>query len=136
MSASAQRIVPQHPIEVIRSAVLSQRAAGARISIGLLGVHVVSAESPRWERDPRAKWLSPLGAVLLEVQPSEWDDPYDALAEVFETRLAYVEGLIDGMEKAEPDKDRAGTRDGRLYVTGWEQGYRFREEMLRGGFSR
>ena len=53
---------------------------------------------------------------------------------LFDCPLAFVDGLADGMDRAEPDKDRAGKRDALAYVGAWEIGYRFREELLRGGF--
>lgn len=136
MSATAHENRPVHPIELIRSAVLSQRASGIYIRIGALGVHCTSQEPPAWERDPRVTGCSPLGAVLLEYVGPGTVEPHDALAEIFDCRRAFVDGLADGMDKVEPDSSRAASlADGRNYIAGWEVGYRFREEFLRGGFA-
>lgn len=135
-ATASDSTAPQHPVAMIREAALAQLAAGTRVRVGSLGVHVTSAERPRWERDPRQSGVSPLGCVLLEVQPEEWDDSYEALAAVFETRVAYVEGLADGLEKAVPARELSEGVVARLYISGWEQGYRIREEFLRGDWSR
>ena len=135
MSAPATRPVPQHPIELIREAVLNQRAAGIYVRVGApLGVHCTSQQPPCWERDPREASVSPLGACLLEHSYAPPIDPHEALAVLFDAPLAFVDGLADGMEKVEPDRTRTGKPGALAYIGAWEQGYRFREELLRGGF--
>lgn len=137
MSAPAQTFEsPRHPVEIVRESVLNQRAAGVRVRIGTLGVHCTSQEVPRWERDPRETGVSPLGAVLLEHPEAPPCDPHEALAALFDAPLAFVDGMADGIDKAEPDKDCAeNITIGRRYIGGWEIGYRYREEFLRAGFS-
>ena len=134
MSASATRPSPQHPIEIIREAVLNQRATGVPVRIGPLGVHCTSQQPPCWERDPREASVSPLGACLLEHPYALPIDPLEALAVLFDAPLPFVEGLADGVDRAEPDKARTGKPGALAFIGGWEQGYRFREELLRGGF--
>jgi hypothetical protein len=127
MPASAQQSVPLHPIEIIRSAVLSQRASGVYVRIGTLGAHCTSQEPPCWERDPREKGVSPFGATLIENSFAPAIDPHEALAALFDAPLAFVDGMADGMDRAEPDKCRAeNLAAGRAYIGGWEIGYRFR----------
>lgn len=136
MSASAHRIIRQHPIEVIRSAVLNQRASGVYVRIGTLGAHCTLQDPPCWERDPRENGVSPLGATLIDNSYAPAIDAHEALAALFDAPLAFVHGLADGMDRAETNKEYAeNLTDGRAYIGGWEIGYRFREEFLRGGFS-
>ena len=136
MPAPAHQTAPQHPIEIIRAAVLIQRANGVYVRIGSLGVHCTSQQPPCWERDPREKGISPLGAALLEHSYAPPIEPHEALAVLFDAPVLFVDGMADGMERAEPDKARVGSLlSGRQYIGGWEIGYRFREELLRGGFS-
>jgi len=135
MSASSRTIdIPRHPIEVIREAVLNQRASGVPVRIGPLGVHCTSQQPPCWERDPREKGVSPLGAVLLEHTYALPIDPHESLAVLFDAPVAFVDGLADGLDRVEPDKTRTGKAGALAYIAAWEQGNRFREELLRGGF--
>ena len=128
---------PIHPVTMIREAILNQRAAGVFVRIGApLGVHCARQEPPCWERDPREKGgVSPFGATLLEHPYAPPIDPHEALAVLFDAPVAFVDGMADGLDKAEPDHARAGTGDARAYIGAWEIGYRLREELLRGGFS-
>ena len=135
MSASAKPERSLHPVEIILSSVLSQRASGLYVRVGTLGVHVTSQQPPCWERDPRENGVSPLGATLLEHAYALPIEAHEALAVLFDAPLAYVDGLADGIDKAETDKARAGKADALAYLGGWEIGYRFREEFLRAGFS-
>ncbi|HVZ88055.1 MAG TPA: hypothetical protein VHG72_13875 [Polyangia bacterium] len=121
----------RHPIELVREAVLNQRAAGVYVRIGALGVHCTSQEPPTWGCDPREKGVSPLGATLLEHPYAPPIDPHEALALLFDCPVAFVDGLSDGMDRSEPDMGMVGKPDARAYIGGWEIGYRFREEFLR-----
>jgi hypothetical protein len=130
MSANAQRF-ESHPIELIRSAVLWIRAAKIPVHLGRLGVRCVS-KRPRepWEKEPDARFIDPLGSVLLHAQPPAADDPHEALAEALFAPVEWVRAFAAGLElQAMPD-EWITALDHRVRISAYEQGLRYREEFL------
>lgn len=120
-----------HPLTVVRDAVLSAVASGIHVRIGELGVACTSSHGAhRWARDRDAA-ISPLGAVLLELQP-EATEVYAALAEAFDVREAFVHGLEGGLDHEAPSQNWTSTINAGQFLAGYETGSLFREEFLRG----
>lgn len=116
-----------------RCAQILTDAVNAAIATGLvvstesdaLGVVCNSTADPLWELDPMAHELSPLGAVLLAMQPPLADDDR-ALAHVFGARPEFHEGIEDGASGR-----RNISHDDRLYSDGHLLGVQIRELIQR-----
>lgn len=86
-----------------------------------LGVKCPSTEKPRWERDPATPAVSPLGAVLLHLQPPiPLAD--DALIHVLGSKMLFHLGIEDGCGGAPVSTNLTRGPDGQLYRDGWMLG--------------
>lgn len=121
---------PDPTVEIIRRAVNAAHAAGLTVStVPDLGVHCTSSHGARWEADQRTRAISPLGAVLLIVQP-HISDADSALAHVLGVNVLWVIGFGDGCGGARKAEDISGPA-ARLYSEGWTAGVEFRAIMHR-----
>ncbi len=122
---------PNPTIEIIRRAVNAAHAAGLTVStVPDLGVHCTSTHDPRWEVEQRVQVLSPLGAVLLALQPHIVDADA-ALAHVLGVNRIWVQGFDEGQSG---EKSNLLVNEGpaaRLYNDGWKAGVEFRAIMHR-----
>lgn len=58
------------PLKIIRAAIDTVRSRGITVTTDVYpGVMLASTLVPSWERDPKCERVSPLGAVLLALQP-------------------------------------------------------------------
>ncbi len=131
MSASPHRF-ESHPVELIRSSVLWIRAAKIQVHLGKLGVHCVSQHGRNpWAQEPGARFVDPLGSVLLHAQPPAADDPHDALAEALFAPVEWVRAFAAGLDLQEMPEEWITALDHRLRVSAYEQGIRYREELIR-----
>lgn len=123
-----------HPLTLIRDAVLAARADGYPVIIGSgWGVVCTSSHGARrWEVDPRAAGVDPLGAVLVRHQPRATSHQA-ALAEALDVPAIYVTGLEDGIEQARPERTLPTSVARGLYAAGWATAALVREELLREG---
>jgi hypothetical protein len=126
---------PVHPLTLIRDAVLAARAEGYPVVIGPgWGVICTSSHGARrWEVDPLAPGVDPLGAVLLRHQPRATNHQA-ALAEALDVPLVYVDGLEDGIEdRQRPTRRFASSVARGFYAAGWGTAALIREQLLREG---
>lgn len=86
-----------------------------------LGVACTSTYAPAWELDPRAGAISPLGAVLLIVQPKV-TEPVAALVHALGVGSMWQEGFSDGCAKEDPRENLEAGPDGLLYADGYRVG--------------
>lgn len=123
MSAAAQPR-PRTPIQIITDAVNAVDKIGVRLTTDRSpGVICTSTLDPTWERDPRARAVSPLGAVLLIEQPKEVElDP--ALAEALGVSVMWHLGFEFGCAGEELDprlnKPPAARLAGEGFIAGVE----------------
>jgi hypothetical protein len=117
---------------ILRDAAIWARGEGVPVRIGSLGVHCTSSHGrERWQRDPRASGVDPLGAILLQHQP-EPTEHHRALAALMEVHEAYVHGAEDALAGEPMSKSWGASISARMYVLGYQCGWLFREELLRG----
>lgn len=133
MSASSAQQHPetQHPVILLRAAVLWCRASNIPVRLGDHGVHCVSQHAvDRWERDPRASGVSVLGAALLNYQP-EATELRAAAAECLFAPGAWIDAFEAGLSHEEMPHAWETASDKRLRAAGYEAGVRYREEFIR-----
>ncbi len=128
-SASEPR--PASPLRLIAEAIKTATAAGHVVTAeATLGLVCNSTSMPRWEHDPRAAAISPLGALLLAHQPPiPLAD--EALAHLLGTSMIYVLGLDDGCVGATPSSTIARGPAARLYADGYTIGTELRALLHR-----
>lgn len=118
-----------HPIEIIRDAVRAVRAQGIAVVPGDLGVHCTgSAGLVTWERD-RDRVVSPMGAVLLHVQPQAADTE-KALALALDAPEAWLYGFEAGVSRTPPADAWAALPNARLFLAAYKQGIEYRGELF------
>jgi hypothetical protein len=128
---TAEEVVARtHPIVIIREALAWAEKAGIQVAFGPIGV-AYSEKRRAWVQGDASHPVSPLGAVLLKVQPRPDDTVEQAVASVFESPSGYVEGFVCGSDHMEPDgkwmlKSSLATR---AYLMGITHGAQFRVEM-------
>lgn len=122
---------PSDPVDLIRQAVNAADRMGITVStVQSLGVHCTSTHAPRWERDGRTDCVSPLGAVLLVMQPPV-PDIDAAIAHALGVSTLWCIGFDDGQAKQPPSNAFAAGPARRLYAEGFEAGTTFRAVMHR-----
>jgi len=116
---------PSDPtVEIIRRAVNAAHAAGLTVStVPDLGVHCTSTHAPRWEVEQRVQVVSPLGAVLLMIQPTI-PDADKALSHVLGVGKLWVIGFDEACGGAKQVSETS-----RLYGEGFAAGAEFRAVM-------
>jgi len=146
MPTVAETTESRHPVLLIKAAIARAAARGITVELGgPLGVRYVHGSRPRWVVDVREASVSPLGAVLLDLQP---EGPTDiarslgsssqsldgfvsiAVAEALDVHLAYVEGLLCGMDHMEPSGAWVRSPKARFYLAGIAHGARFRLDWM------
>src|SRR5438876_1046192 len=85
----------KHLSDLERAATENGDTRQAELCRAALGVVCSSTAEPAWGLDPMAHEISPLGAVLLSMQPPLADEDR-ALAHVFGSRPEFHEGIEDG----------------------------------------
>lgn len=131
MSATQPIPQPQHPVVILRAAVIWARAAGIRVRLGSFGVICISAKAAiRWERDPVASGVCPLGAAILHAQPQATIFAA-AAAEAICAPRAWLEGYQAGFDREDLPEVWAAPINRRLALAGFEAGSRYREEFIR-----
>ncbi len=123
---------PPNPIvEIIRKAVNAAHAAGLTVStVPDLGVHCTSTHAPRWEVEQRVQVISPLGAVLLALQPAIVDADA-ALAHALGVNRIYILGFDEGQSGLKSNLLIDEGPAARLYGQGFAAGVEFRAIMHR-----
>lgn len=117
---------PDPTVEIIRRAVNAAHDAGITVStVPDLGVHCTSTMDPRWEVEQRVQVVSPLGAVLLALQPHIVDADA-ALSHVLGVGKLWVIGFDDAVGGAKQVSEAS-----RLYGDGFAAGVEFRAIMHR-----
>jgi hypothetical protein len=129
MSAQSQHT--PHPVTLVRAAVLWCRASGISVRLGSRGVICTSQHArTRWERDPDAHGVCPIGAALINYQP-EATDPEEAAAECLFAPVAWVRVFEAALNHEDIPEEWAGASDRLLRAAAYEAGVRFREEFIR-----
>lgn len=119
------------PVDLIREAVNAATKAGVTVStVQSLGVHCTSTHAPTWERDGRTDCVSPLGAVLLVMQPPV-SDVDAAVAHALGVSTLWAIGFDDGCSKQPPSGAFAVGPAKLLYAQGFEAGTTFRAALHR-----
>lgn len=122
-----------HPVAMMRAAVLWARAKGLRVGLwkrlDAFGVHCVSAHGDRWAPDPRDGVIDPIGAAILHAQP-DTDDPIVAAYEALVATDTWIAGFVAGLYREDGDPAHASAADRRVYLAAYEQGLRYRSEIL------
>jgi len=75
----------------------------------------------RWEVEPTAETISPLGAIVLQRQPPA-ADLYQAIGMALEAHPAEVSGIEDGLTHAAPAQIWIKTPRRHLYLGGLQAG--------------
>lgn len=131
MTAAATEARSPHPATTVKAAVEWARGRGLRVRlVESFGVVCLSTHAPEWELDPRADALSPIGAVVLMVQPP-CSDPDEAASLVLDAPASYVTGLARGIAKGEPSETWTDSVDRRLFAAGYEAGLFVRSWLMR-----
>lgn len=113
-------------VDLIRKCVNAASATGLTVSaVAELGVHCTSTHAPRWEVEPRADVISPLGAVLLAEQP-QIADADAALAHVLGANRIWIMGFDEGQSGQKSDLLVEAGPAARLYGQGYAAGVEFR----------
>jgi hypothetical protein len=123
---------PPNPIvEIIRRAVNAAHAAGLTVStVPDLGVHCVSTAQPLWEVEQRVQVISPLGAVLLALQP-QIVEADAALAHALGVNRIWICGFDEGQAGEKSDLLVDSGPAAQLYGQGFTAGVEFRAVMHR-----
>lgn len=120
----AAQVRQRPPIQIITDAVNAVLRIGVTVTTDRSpGVICTSTVDPTWERDPRARAVSPLGAVLLIEQPKVAElDP--ALAEALGVSVIWHLGFEFGCARERLDprlkKPPAARLAGEGYLAGLE----------------
>lgn len=115
---------------MIADAINAAIAAGHTVTTAAeLGAVCVSTLAPRWEVDPRARALSPLGCLLLAHQP-----PVPRADKALTHLLEVGPGWVDGFElgcAGVRDTTQTKRLDQRLFADGFKLGVEFRALLQR-----
>lgn len=132
MPAPAIRPPKPHPILVLRAAVEWARARGIAVRLGVpWGVQCVSShDGYRWEMEPGARAVDPIGAAILERQPMA-TEPYAAAAEALSAPAAWIHGLQEALDDEEPSTSWGESVHRALYAAGREAGVLYRADFTR-----
>jgi len=122
-TASIEAPRSPHPATTVRAAVEWARGRGLRVRlVESFGVVCVSQHADeRWELDPRAEGISPVGCCVLMDQPST-SDTDEAASLALDAPASYVTGLARGIAKGEPSAEWDGSVDRRLFSAGYMAG--------------
>ncbi len=136
-TASVEATRSPHPATTVRAAVEWARGRGLRVRlVESFGVVCVSQHADeRWEIDPRADGVSPIGVCVLREQPP-CSDPDEAASIALDAPASYVTGLARGIAKGEPSKEWEGSVDRRLFAAGYMAGLFVRSWMMTRASSR
>jgi hypothetical protein len=130
VSVEAQR--SPHPATTVKAAVEWARGRGLRVRlVEEFGVVAISQHADeRWELDPRAEGVSPIGCCVLQEQP-RCSDPDEAASLALDAPASYVTGLARGIAKGQPSAEWTEAVDRRLFMAGYEAGLFVRSWLMR-----
>jgi hypothetical protein len=102
---------------------------GYPISVDDHGVVCTSLALKRWEVEPNAETISPLGAIILQRQPPA-AELYRAIGFALEAHLSEIAGIEDGLLHAQPSTDWIKTPRRHLYLNGLQAGTWLRSMLV------
>jgi hypothetical protein len=108
---------------------------------GIEGLHVIpvaeygvlchsSHARNRWGKDPRARGVNPIGAVVIAAQP-EATDPDNAAMMALGVSAAWLEGFAAGVTKQEPETKWSRHIARHIYREGFVTGGEVRAQLRR-----
>lgn len=115
--------------EVLIDAVVWALGEGYPISVDDAGVTCTSIALKRWEVEPTAPTISPLGAIVLQRQPPA-ADLYRAIGLALDAHPSEVAGIEDGLLHAAPSGDWIRTPRRHLYLGGLKTGTWLRSQLV------
>jgi len=132
MPTPAIRPSKPHPILVLRAAVEWARARQVPVRLGVAwGVHCVSShDGSRWEMEPAARAVDPIGAAILERQPMA-TERYAAAAEALSAPAAWIHGLQEALDDEHASESWGESIHRALYAAGREAGELYRRDFTR-----
>lgn len=130
MSAIVRARATRPAIHVLCEAISWAIVNGHHICLDAYGVRCVSSlVDARWERDPHARGLDPIGAAIL-MHGSCKGDVAEAGAEVLGEPLPTVEGLADGVALRPRSSVWSRSITRAAYSRGYEMGANLRIAIL------
>lgn len=130
MSAVVAASTPRKTcFDLLCEAVLWAAERGYPISADDAGVICTSVALKRWEVEPTAPTISPLGAIVLQRQPPA-ADLYRAIGMALDAHPSEIAGIEDGLLHAAPTGEWIRTPRRHLYLGGLQAGTWLRSQLV------
>ena len=115
--------------DLLCEAVMWAAGQGYPISVDDAGVVCTSVALKRWEVEPTAETISPLGAIILQRQPPA-ADLYRAIGMALDAHPSEIAGIEDGLTHAAPAQHWIRTPRRHLYLSGLQTGTWLRSQLV------